>query len=55
MRRRGMKEAVDRFIETVVVGLFLAPFVWIALVAAFGLVGWLLMVLGLYDATAGPD
>jgi hypothetical protein len=53
--RLGMKEAVDRFIETVVVGLFLAPFLWLALVLVFGLVAWLLMVLGLYDAGAGPD
>jgi len=37
-----MKEAVDRFIE-------------LALVLVFGLVAWLIMVLGLYDAGAGPD
>jgi hypothetical protein len=37
------------------VGLFLAPFLWLTLVLVFGLVAWLLMVLGLYDAGAGPD
>jgi hypothetical protein len=50
-----MKEAVDRFIETVVVGLFLAPFVWLALVIAFAVAAWVLMALGFYDAGAGPD
>ena len=54
-RHQRMKEAIDRFIETLVVGLFLAPFLWLALVLVFGLVAWLLMVLGLYDAGAGPD
>ena len=50
-----MKEAIDRFIETLVVGLFLAPFVWFALVLMFGLVAWILTVLGLYPGGGGSD
>jgi hypothetical protein len=37
---------VDRFIETVVVGLFLAPFVLFALLLLYAALGWVLVVLG---------
>ena len=48
-RHQRMKEAIDRFIETLVVGLFLAPLLWFALLFVFALSAGLLMALGLYD------
>jgi hypothetical protein len=50
-----MKQAEDRFICAVVVGIFLAPFVQYTLLLLFAALGWLLIVLGLWTGGYGPD
>jgi hypothetical protein len=51
----GMKQAEDRFICAVVVGIFLAPFVQYTLLLLFAALGWVLIVLGLWTGGYGPD
>ena len=50
-----MKQAEDRFIWAVVVGILLAPFVLYTLLLQFAALGWVLIVLGLWPGGYGPD